>query len=585
MGTYSHLLTRQAPGGLPGRIISIDTHPTVTPDLASGWRARHTLRAGAVVVTDYVRGQVARREEYTFNSQAECWRLIESRLYTRRTTWVVGHNLAYDLTLSGFWQWLEANHVRLEGYVIDDPPTCLHLTHGRHRIRIVDVLNYWRKPLGSMAAALGLDCPAGRPGEESDRGAADMALAHARVVAVAFDCLVSFLARHLGGGWRQTAAGIAWAAYRSRVWGDRLRVHANKEATALERAAYHGGRLVCHRRGRVIGPVYALDANNLYGSVMHGQSYPIRLRMVGYQAPPALLRLLQDGWPAVATVTAHTDDDSLPLRVGRSVVWAPGSRTITLAGPDLVPLLAEGRITAVHSASVYHPGRPFDSYVEHWYGARLLAREAGDTAGAALAKLVTCQLFGRIGMKGRRWVPYTGGPPPARYCTWHERSPDGEGWVRHRAVAGVAQRYEEAGESAHSAVAVACYVTAYGRRRLLHWRSIAGPAEVYYEDTDCLHTSRLGYERLLAAGEVDGARLGALKVEACWPAVVYHGVKDYSTPNARVCAGLSAGAAEVADGVYLQERRQGLTRLPSEGPPDAVVVDQTPFTVPGAAPS
>lgn len=579
MGTYYHTLTTRPLPKLPGRIISLDCEPVVRPDLSAGWCALHTLKAGALVCTDYVQGVPRRWREVAFTSQRDCWLQVERWLLAKRITWIIAHGLAYDWTLAGGWKWVDGGNARLDSYVIDDPPTTLLLAAGGKLVRVVDLLNYWRKPLAVVAGALGLDYLDSAPLTDDVDRAAAVALNHARIVDHAAGGMVTMLAEAMGGGWAGTAAGISWACWRSKRWGSRVRVHNDKDATRLERLAYVGGRVESYRRGPVQGPLYALDVNNLYGSVMVGRPYPVKLDRVGYFPPATLKRLLADGVPIVAAIRARVDASLVPCRAGTRTWYPPGTFDCTLAGPDIAAILEHGSVETVYQAALYKPGDPFGNWVPFWYTWRLTRRAIEDRAGAALCKLITSTLFGRFGMTGRTWQAYPGAPPPGRYLVWHERDPDTDDWVRCRSVAGCAQRQAIGGEGQHAAVAIAAYVTAYARQRMNELRLIAGPDTVCYEDTDCLHVTAAGRDRLANAGTIHADRLGALKCAATIASAFYHGPKSYRLDGEIHASGLSADAIEVSDGTWLQDRHRGLRRVPSEGPTDHVLVESVPFTL------
>jgi hypothetical protein len=236
-----------------------------------------------------------------------------------------------------------------------------------------------------------------------------------------------------------------------------------------------------------------------------------------------------------------------------------------------------GHVWEITRVAVYEAGRPFRQFVDHFYTWRTYEREKGHKGSAALAKLITSCVFGRLGMFGTHWEPYPV-VPPQRYCTWYERHPDRPGlYCQCRAIAGVAQRERCDGESAHSFPAIAAYITSYGRERMRQLRELAGVDTVLYEDTDCLHVTEAGYERLGEAGEIDETVLGKLKIVADSQWAEYWGPKSYAMSGIEVHAGLTSSARRVADGTWIQEKKTGVGTLPSLGPRDWVEVWTEPY--------
>jgi hypothetical protein len=81
---------------------------------------------------------------------------------------------------------------------------------------------------------------------------------------------------------------------------------------------------------------------------------------------------------------------------------------------------------------------------------------------------------------------------------------------------------------------------------------VAGVENVHYMDTDSLHVSQAGFDRMCS--HIDPSRLGALKLEKTIDTAVYYGPKDYQLDAMRVIKGVRANAPELDVGVFSQSQ-------------------------------
>lgn len=363
------------------------------------------------------------------------------------------------------------------------------------------------------------------------------------------------------GPWADTISSVAFKAYRYGFLSHRIALHVDPDATALERAAYFGGRTEVEYRGVECPlPVYDLDVNSLYPSVMLGNLFPTRLLQVRDGDLPALLDAVATGALVIADVDVETEVPCVPYRdaVLGKLIFPVGAFSTTLCSPELRVAVGQARITAVRKWAVYDGAAIFTDYVATLYARRVKAREDGLEAWVQLYKNLLNNLYGKFGQKSEEWVVVGNADPDEVSLTEHV-GPDGSTIVE-RVFGGQRWVIVGATEGFNSFCAVAAFVTSYARCALWGAMNVAGnydPAkgpfgpsgrEFYYCDTDSLFVSEAGYRRLAAADMVSKDTLGKLKIERLVEKrAVFYGAKVYDVDGKVYHKGLPADARSTWD--------------------------------------
>jgi hypothetical protein len=209
--------------------------------------------------------------------------------------------------------------------------------------------------------------------------------------------------------------------------------------------------------------------------------------------------------------------------------------------------LAAGEIVGVGRVAWYSAANPFSRFVGAWYKLRLAFRQTGRTAQEALAKRILTILPGKFGQHSREWRDC-----PLVHCadlTGHWWSWDaGAGqWQVYRALAGRAQLYTAPAEWKHSFPAISAHVTSAARVATDMAVSIAGAYDCTYYNTDALHVTALGLQRLESAGLLHETTLGRLKLQGTYNGGVYRNALDVTLSSAPDTARIAGGGDHPQD--------------------------------------
>lgn len=579
---------------LPRRIIYVDVEPEIKPNPAVPLGTLHTFKRGAAVVVGYRDGVARWRMPWTFDSPAGFWDVAVTHLHPKRLLWVYAYNLGYRATLLNFWDSFLDPRITLPMRVYNDPPCMFHVLTPRGRAVLCDTLNYWRVGLSGMENMV--DVPSVQRREVSGSRHTELGCLESRLkcVEAAVSNLIALCGEQDLGNWQMSAPGLAFSAYRHRfmptvVIPDRakrkkggdpnamkrvgiIRVHDNWEALALERQAIRGGRADCFFCGRVNERVIHLDVNSLYPYCAHEHPFPYQLVHLFGPMKPTRLKAILRTFAAVAEVELDDGDYEYPAVRHGAKLFAHGSFRAVLCGPELSVALDRLSVRRILRVAVYRADYLFRSYVEHFYAARLRAKDRGDLSGDSLNKLFLNSLLGKFSQKGSEWEPVRGVRPLRDYGQWWQYDQAERKYVRYRATAGEVDRRKKAGEWQHSFPAITAYVQSYARVHMERLRRLCGRKEVYYMDTDSLHVSEPAYEMLKGRGEVHPTALGKLKLVGSYPQAEYRGIRDYTLGSRRVTAGLKADARQAAGNTFLQDQQQGLPSILSRNPHGQVAV-------------
>lgn len=563
MRRWQHILKANAKNELPRRLVFFDCETVALP--LSPTVEQHVLKLGVarwVRISDWKGKPEKGEDNLTFLQPASFWIWLTRKADPKTRTWCFSHNLAFDFNvLEGFTQ-LARLGWRLTDIIAEDPPTILRFRKGTSTLQFVDTLNYFPVSLKMLGHGIGLeklDMPGkGASEEEWTR----YCQRDVDIITSAILTLREFVDTADLGNWQPTIASQAFTAYRHRFMPYQIYIHDRQKASDLEREAYYGGRAECYYIGPLSEPLYMLDVNGLYPSVMARENFPCRL--LGRLQPsfPAIRKSLLEGKAVIARVGLKTEEAFYPFRWGKRLLFPTGEFETVLATPELRLALDCGHVQDVIEALAYDTAPLFQSYVNEIYALRLAFAEKGNLGFAYMCKTLLNALYGKFGQRGRRWVSkeWEG---PVEYPHWATRNHATGQVEKWRSVAGKTQMMELEPESFNSLPAISAEVTSYGRMALLKLINLAGPENVFYVDTDSLVVSQRGYDNLKPL--ISETELGALKLAWQGDRAVFYSPKDYQLGAIIKRKGIRANAQEISPGVFRQDKFVGFAGLWQNG--------------------
>jgi len=537
----------------PTRLLILDTETKSTGD--NGIQ-KHTFRLGWTL---YVRIRAER------NSKTLEWRYwtdrrklltyIESLIQRKKTLWLIGHNIYFDIQALGFYDHF-GYLPYTEDFYYDTGLVFLHfLSRGAAHLKIVSSTNYFDFSLKKLGAAIGL------PKLEVDFETAtddQLCIYCFRDVEIVYEALLQYMAfnkLHDTGKFGFTKASQAFNAYRHRFMRRPISIHAEEKVVELERQAYFGGRVECWQLGEIEGGEKTfLDVNSMYPDVMKKHRYPTKLRFYfeGSECENGLKYL--DTGCCIAEVSLEASEPVYALRRGGKLIFPVGSFRTFLCTEGLKRAVRNNELREIHRLAVYENDYIFGEYVDYWYPLKAKYRSEGNELYAKIVKLFLNSLYGKFGQKKPIMETYLdpeAGPPRSVVCIsgvtgerWIERSAFGK---THRQIG------EENGDK--SFVAIAAHVTEYSRIALWDLCTRVGLECVYYMDTDSICILTRDLNRL--DGSIHSERLGALSVDKVCEKLVLHGPKHYSYDEIRVCKGVPKTAEQTGQFTYRYDSFMG----------------------------
>lgn len=321
-------------------------------------------------------------------------------------------------------------------------------------------------------------------------------------------------------GWRITIASTALPLLRS--FHGFTDMDGDQDATI--RPFYKGGRVQCFRTGILHGDFIMVDSNSAYAAAMHDYDHPV-------SAVPRPEKDLEKLDFAVVDATSRGC-----LGIGDGLgFYFPNTRTKFFATSHEIRAGLDTGTLDVHRVVqgwrfTYHDR--FDRFVDHFYGLRTQASDAGDIAGKEFYKLVLNSPYGKLCQSTAKYRDYLVNPastplPAYGPIEWGEidgkkvclKSP--QGWRPDFSVPGMqvwSRPKRNAGEMFFN-IAAGASITGAARAGL--WRAVCASEGVAYCDTDSLICERFH-------GDMHETRLGAWKVEARGDAVLVAGKKMYA---------------------------------------------------------
>ncbi len=562
MTRIAHKLEPTVGMGRPRRIVFFDTETKWEAGING--RTIHTLRLGvAKYCTLEAGGQLRENDRYVFTRTGDFISWLDSICKKKSTTYLVAHNLVFDLSVCGVFKQLNLIGWKLNNFYSKGMTSIFHWKDGERRLKGLDngnffrgKLEYWGKLLGFGKLPISFE-------QAKDHELETYCERDVDIMVRLWTIWLSFLDDHDCGSFKPTVSSTAFNTWRHRFMTETVHIHTDEDALRLERQSYKGGRTECLWVGeRNDGPFYYLDVNNMYGYILATESFPAGLYNYSDKIDLYTLAYKLARYAMVADVTIDVTEPWFPYKVDKHTCYPIGRFRTTLTTPELKLCIDRGWMVEVHSAAWYREERLFSDYVITFNKLRREYEHQGEAGFAKICKLLVNGLYGKFGQRSIKIEPIGECDPSIvkREKVYDEVNDEIFDQVY---LAGFIYRERKEGESFHSFPAIAAHVTAYARLNLYSLANSIPKHHIFYMDTDSLVVDKTGYEVL--EGEIIPGKLGALKIEQTSPWLKIHAPKDYSMEGRFKLKGISPKAERLSEGVYKQTHWLKLAGLIQEG--------------------
>ena len=589
-----HYMPKNHSTALPSRLIFFDTE--AKRDLYHDTKLweQQTLMLGHAIFIRWENGKATRRKTLDFFDIETFWDWAIDKTGQDYTTWILAHNIGYDSRIAGFWNLIDngefqftrprrsrktSNQDRRDlGFgdgmcCLEDPPTIIGAEHtSGGRVLLIDTLNWWRTSLRSLGKSIGFqkqDMP------ESERSVEDW-LEYCRrdtqILERSFTGLMSWVKENDLGMFRYSGPGQAMAAFNHRFRKHKILIHDKANVRALERAGYYGGQLEAYRLGVLRGRFYQLDVTSLYPHVMHGNQFPVKLKLwntrLGWNEekppiPPSR---------SIAEVVLNTPTATFPMRTEQRVVFPIGRFPTVLAGPELQYAVDHGLVHRWGRWATYETEDIFDDFVAFFWKLKQRYEAHNDQVNRTFVKLILNSLYGKFGQLLPSWEMVPNRVADVRWGKWFEKKYGSSATISFQGIGGVTFRKGAPQEHPKSFPAIAAFVTAYARQHMRYLRAIAGKDNVYYQAVDSLIVNDDGYSRLVDAGEVADNQLGRLKLERSADQVELLGLNHYKIADKHCIGGKKKDVDMDDEGYWTEQQFESLRSSLNREPKPEVIV-------------
>lgn len=542
-----HYLQPNHKTAMPRHVVYLDTE--TRPTDAGRGKTEHVFRLGCALYLCRERGDTPETGEWCeFQSIDQFWGWLSGHLIPRRVTYLIGHNIRFDLITLQTFLVLSGFGWRLSFFYDAERTQIFEFRFEHYCIRALSSTNFIPGSLREIAAMMGLT--KGSPNFETvdDKELSGYCRNDVLILARAMEQYIGFLENNDLGLFRDTLAAQSFGAFRHRFMSHKVFIHRFVRGIELEESSYHGARCEIFRVGKWgAGPYYKLDVNSMYVSIMARELLPVALSRIEETSTPARLRHALKHQGVIADVTISPTEPIFPVARERANVYPLGTFRTVLTTPELRLALDRGWVVETHGFAAYKMRPLLRQYALWTWEQRKRAKSEGNALYSQLFKDLGNSVFGKFGQRDY-WDEIIGECPPDDLSSEHVVNlRTGEQYMLYH-ICGQVHRIRKAGLGYNALVAVCSHITAHGR--LLLWEIIktAGRAHVLYCDTDSVIVDYAGFERL--AGWVDNAELGKLKLEGISPTVEIRARKDYTFGDQPVISGIPADATRTDDDAY-----------------------------------
>ena len=558
----AHFLNPTTKETRPQRIIFFDTETNQT--LLGENETLHILKMGVAQLYDYSRSDgMTFREEHLIETIEGFWSWVDGCCWQGKTTYLVAHNIVFDLSVVGGFKRLAEIGWTLDSFYSKSMISIFRWSKDRCNLIGLDNGNFFRGKLEKWGKLVGLPKLEVDFETVSDRKLLAYCRRDVQIMVRSWLVWLDFLDKHKCGAFKPTIASTALNAWRFRFDDAIVHIHDDETVIELERQAYRGARTECLWVGsRDDGPFYYLDVNNMYGYIMQEYSFPTYLVGMSDNNDPYQLAYKLARYDVIAEVEVEIDEPWFPQTKGPFTCYPVGRFQTVLTTPELKLCIDKGWIRSVGRISCYRSSKLFEDYVHEFRQIRLEYEREGQEGYAKICKLLVNSLYGKFGQRGFKQELIGECPPHVVkreevYDVKHDKHYD------YIFIAGHIYREWREGESHNSFPAICAHVTAYARLHLYSLVRSVPQRHVYYMDTDSLIVDEIGYKALKLL--IHPHDLGMLKVEVVSPYLIIYAPKDYKMEGRSKRKGIKPDAVEIEPGVFEQTQWMGLPGIIRDG--------------------
>lgn len=582
----------------PGRLVFVDTESRKVPLSRGTAGHRLVLRLGVAISVRMEQGRVVRRRVFRFDHHDQFWGWFAGTLDYRTATWLVAHNLVFDLTQLKFWERMEAGEFVVSSPAVGDAaegkdakkakrgfrgvmcvenlPQFIVARHKKGTVKFVDSRNYFTGGVSEIGHSIGLEK------SNVDLWAADHATLSAycerdaEIIERAVCGLLSTWRREDLGTFKLTAPKLAMSCFRHKFMSHAITPPNDQDIRDLERDAYYGGRIDAFFVGRVQspagmgdpvkcwpegvsaaypqGPVYMLDVRSLYPSVMLSGRFPIRHYKTLHSPDLKTVVRLLECFGGVASCLIDSPISEYPVRAAGETYYASGRYCTALCGEELIRAISENIIVSVGRLQLYVTQPIFASYVKYWWERRQYAERYNEPHTALLCKMLLNSMSGKWAQRGHSWED----------CSEEYAMPGRFSWCRNDTRIGRIRRYRnifgnvqgegDRSEPPEAFPAISAFITASGREAVRTLILGCPRRSVLYSDTDSLLVTQPGYDHLASIGMISPLEIGKLRCLWVEREGTIRGLRDYRFGDREVLAGVGRTRQECDDGSYIDEQ-------------------------------
>lgn len=367
-----------------------------------GWV--QTWRVGVVAYHSAPKGKPVVSAERVYDTPADLWTDLTSRVPRKGRLVLWAHNLAYDVRVSQALTILPGLGWRLTQCCLTPGATWLQWAREGRSLVMVDSRSVFPAPLADLGATMGM----GKPDLPDEGAPADRWVARCRADV---HILRSVVLRYLDrlerldlGDWRVTGGAQAWAAFRRRHLTHQMLVHWHEDARGAERVAMWTGRCEAYWHGHDrLMTVEEWDMTLAYPRAARDVAVPTALVTVIRDQRDLAAWLDRAGHAVLAVVDVVTEVPLVPASELGRILWPVGSFRTTLWDPELRLLLDAGaRVTFVRGWA-YRAAPALRAWAE-WVMSQLAdADRAGEAWWGVVIKSWARSTIGRMAMSYKEW--------------------------------------------------------------------------------------------------------------------------------------------------------------------------------------
>jgi len=538
----------------PARVLFLDTETIAEP---VGDETRHRFGIGVTHYASYDgAGRIHSTERRHWRDPLSLCRYIEGKVTAKKALYIYGHNIFFDLQVSEFYHHFPRWGWTLKFFYDAGLTHILVIRRDERTIKVVSTTNYFDFSLRILGEDVGLPKLDVTFGSAPVEDLFPYCERDVEITAASLQRYMEFNRLHDTGKFSLTRASQSFSAYRHRFMSEAVYFHDRPEITALERAAYFGGRTECFFIGEPAGgPFTFLDVNSMYPHVMREYRYPRRLFMHVTDPTDGFLSQVLGRAAYIARVRIRTEDPAYAVRGENKVLFPVGEFDTYVCTGGLERAIRRGELVKIYELAVYEAGDLFSDYVEYFYPLKSAYKSEGNAIYTRMVKLYLNSLYGKFGQQISEdtYESAPDHPGPARIHNIDTAS--GVSWTETYLFN---TRIISSGrtEGTMSLAAIPAHVTEYARLQLWDHIRSAGAENVLYCDTDSLVVPAHLAERIAPAG--GSTRLGRLAVDKTAERLALHGPKDYELDGVLHAKGIPAGAEELGPATFGYDQFLGM---------------------------